>query len=470
MNLPPPTDKQARLIWAALTGLAMAVIVGLVVALVWGLGRVLHVLGPVLWPLAIAGVLAYLIDPVVDWFERRRVPRSRAVVLVFGLALLLVAGLFGSVVPQIVVEVRQLSSNIPGYAQTIGAKAKVWVEEPTGVFKQLRDRFLPQLAPKPRDEDAAQVADTNRPPVAPETTTNAAATTTTNVALILQLVGGDTNRLLLSLPSVSQPTTPADGDFLSSLFTFDNVKTATSLFSQAATQIGTWLVGQADKVTSFLGVFLGILVGLGLVPIYLFYFLLEKRGIETTWTSYLPVSDSSFKEELVFVLRSINDYLIAFFRGQVLVAICDGILYTTGFLLIGLPYAVLIGVVATCLTIIPFIGAFVTVALALVVSLVQFGDWQHPALVLAVFAVVQTLEGFVIQPKIMGDRVGLHPVVIIIALMVGTTLLGGLLGGILAIPLAAAMRVLMFRYVWRAADTPTAAAPASAKKRAKGKG
>jgi len=70
-------------------------------------------------------------------------------------------------------------------------------------------------------------------------------------------------------------------------------------------------------------------------------------------------------------------------------------------------------------------------------------------LVLAVFGVVQTLEGLVISPKILGDRVGLHPLAIIVAVMVGTTLLGGLLGGILAIPLTAALRVLMFRYVWK---------------------
>jgi predicted PurR-regulated permease PerM len=85
----------------------------------------------------------------------------------------------------------------------------------------------------------------------------------------------------------------------------------------------------------------------------------------------------------------------------------------------------------------------------LVIAFVQFGDWLHPLLVLAVFAVVQTLEGLVISPKIMGDRVGLHPLTIIIAVMVGTTLLGGLLGGILAIPLTAALRVVMFRYVWK---------------------
>ena len=70
-------------------------------------------------------------------------------------------------------------------------------------------------------------------------------------------------------------------------------------------------------------------------------------------------------------------------------------------------------------------------------------------MVLAVFAVVQALEGLFISPKIMGDRVGLHPLAIIIAVMTGTTLLGGILGGILAIPFAAALRVIMVRYVWK---------------------
>ena len=86
---------------------------------------------------------------------------------------------------------------------------------------------------------------------------------------------------------------------------------------------------------------------------------------------------------------------------------------------------------------------------ALVIALVQFGDWLHPILVVCVFAVVQTLEGLVISPGIMGGRVGLHPLAIIIAVMAGTTLLGGLLGGILAIPLTAVLRVVLTRYVWQ---------------------
>src|SRR5207244_10663678 len=159
-------------------------------------------------------------------------------------------------------------------------------------------------------------------------------------------------------------------------------------------KIGSWLFGQIGRVASWFGV----LAGLALIPVYTFYFLLEKRGISSRWTDYLPVSDSVFKTELVFILNSINNYLIAFFRGQVLVAICDGILYAIGFLIIGLPYAVLMGVAAIFLTIIPFLGAIIIFLTALLISFAQTGSWRQPLGVLAVFAVVQTLEGLVISP------------------------------------------------------------------------
>src|SRR6185369_5609008 len=102
-----------------------------------------------------------------------------------------------------------------------------------------------------------------------------------------------------------------------------------------------------------------------------------------------------------------------------------------------------------------------TCVTALIVAFVQFGDWTHPALVVAVFGVVQALEGLVISPKIMGDRVGLHPLTIIIAVMVGTSLMGGIIGGILAIPLTAALRALMFRYVWKRRQQQALAAQAN---------
>jgi len=227
--------------------------------------------------------------------------------------------------------------------------------------------------------------------------------------------------------------------------TRDFVRSVTGWVAGVLPAAGAWAIERVGQVGSWLGV----LAGAFLVPVYLFYFLLEKRGIERQWTQYLPVRQSGFKDELVFCLQAINGYLIVFFRSQVLVAVCDGVLYTLGFLLIGLPYAFLLGLMATVLTMIPFLGAIATCTAALLIAFAATGSWELPALVMGVFAVVQTIEGLVISPKIMGDRVGLHPLAIIISVMVGTSLLGGLLGGILAIPLAAALRVIMFRYIWR---------------------
>jgi predicted PurR-regulated permease PerM len=400
MPFPPPTDRQARIIWAALTGLALATLLALLAGLVWGLGQVLRLLGPVLWPIAVAGVLAYLLDPVVDFLERRKLRRPRAIALVFVLALLVVFGLAASVVPQIVRESRDLARRIPTYVERVQQRFERWIEHPPAALRPLLQRSQPP-------NDAAL-------------STNAPAAVTPTVA--------------------SEPPSRL-AQFLGN----DSVKSASTAVARAVGRAAAWLFGQVSLVASLFG----LVAGLALVPIYLFYFLLEKKQIAGNWTDYLPVAKSGFKDELVFVLRSLNDYLIVFFRGQVLVAMCDGVLYTIGFLLIGLPYAVLIGVLATFLTIIPFLGAIATFTLALVIALAQFGDWQHPAMVVAVFGVVQGLEGLLIQPKIIGDRVGLHPVTIIIAIMVGTTLLGGILGGILAIPLTAALRVILGRYVWK---------------------
>jgi predicted PurR-regulated permease PerM len=408
--MPPPTPAQARLIWLALTGLAIATLVALVAALVWGLGQVLQILAPVLWPLAIATVIAYLLDPVVDGLERKGLSRTRAILCVFGIALLLLTTVFGSVGPQVVRETRQLVARVPAYAVNVQQRIEVWVNNPPPLLQKLLRR---EAAPmKPPDSEA------------------------TDLAAPLLLTSGTTNDLAAGTNS------PA---LFGGTFDQQTLHSATGWLAQALPQAGRWLFGQVGRVAAWFG----FLAGLALVPIYAFYLLLEKRGIESNWTDYLPVSDSRFKDELVFVLRSINGYLIAFFRGQVLVAICNGILYTIGFLSIGLPYAVLLGAAAVGLTMIPFLGAMALCATALIIALVQYGDWLHPALVLGVFAIVQTLEGLVISPRIMRGRVGLHPLAIIIAVMAGTTLLGGLLGGILAIPLTAVLRVLLARYVWK---------------------
>ena len=376
MKQTTPSEKQLRLIWFAATGLAIATLLALVVALVWGLGRVLDLLSPVLWPLALAAVVACLLAPVVDLLEQRRVPRLRAILLVFVMAVAVVVAVLASIVPQVIFETQELAAKVPDYSQQLQARLQAFLAAPPALL----GHFLP---PHPTET----------------------------------------------------PAVPAENPELAS---------ATQWLTGSLPEMGSWLLKQALKVLSGFG----LLAGLALIPVYAFYFLLEQRSIETRWKDYLPMQNSSAKEEIAFVLEAINQYLVAFFRGQVLVALCDAVLYTLGFLIVGVNYAFLLGFAAVFLTMIPFIGAMMIAVTALTLAFVQYGDGQHPAMVLAVFAVVQVLEGLVISPKIMGDRVGLHPLVIIIAVMTGTTLLGGILGGVLAIPLAAALRVILARYVW----------------------
>jgi predicted PurR-regulated permease PerM len=402
----PPSDKQLRFLWFALTALALAAVVAVIVAAVWGLAQILDLLSPVIWPLAIAAIVACVLAPVVGWLEKRRVSRTRAILLVFTVAFLIVAGTLASVVPQVVVETRELAAKVPEYSQKLQNRLERLLNEPPAIVQH----FLPHHAVAP----------------APFNTNVPASTIDTNAAAY---AGGSTNQPAAAQTKSANPA----------------MTSAAGMVTDALPKIGNWLLKQGGKVLSGFG----MLAGLALVPVYAFYFLREQQDIESRWKDYLPLRDSRAKEEAVFILESISQYLVAFFRGQVLVSICNAIFYTIGFLAIGLRYAFLLGFSAVLLTMIPFLGSIIIFVTALTLALVQYTDWLHPLLVLGVFAVVQTLESLVISPKIMGDRVGLPPVIIIIAVMVGTTLLGGILGGVLAIPLAAALRVILLRYVWK---------------------
>ena len=408
MSFPPPSHKQARLLWWSLSALAIGVLLAMLGVVLWGLGKLINLLSPVLWPLAIAGVLAYVLDPLVDFLVSKKIPRTRAILLVFFTGLMLVAGLLASVIPQLVNETGDLAAKIPKYSEHLQEKAKAWISHPSPRLKKILSMLHPVSA-------GTSAPGTN-------------VTVGTNLTAAID---------------PANPATSHDSD-LEKIIP-EAITSISESVRDALPEMGKWLKAQLSRVASWIG---GLLA-LALVPVYAFYFLQEKRGIQSKWSDYLPVQDSRFKEELVFVLDSINGYLIAFFRGQVLVAACDGVLYTIGFFAIGLNYAFLLGVMATLLTMIPFLGAMITCATALLLATVQHQDWLHPLLVLGVFAVVQAVEGLYLSPKIMGGRVGLHPLAIIIAVMVGTTLLGGILGGVLAIPLAAALRVVMFRYVWK---------------------
>ncbi len=375
MSFPLPTAKQARVLWLSLTGLAIGIMVALAGLLLWSFAWLINTLSSVLLPLAIAAIVSYLLDPVVDYLEQKKIPRTRGILLVFFLALMIVLMMLATVVPQLIVETTQLINSIPEYSHNLQHKLGEWLSKSPWGLK----------AKAAWDEQLG--------------------------------------------------------------------KSAQEWASKAFPVVSTWLLQQVTRVASWAS----LLAGFALIPVYTFYFLLEKQGILENWTDYLPLQESKIKEEVVFVVREINNCMIVFFRGQVIVAMCVGAMLTTGFLLIGLNYAVLLGIVAGALTIVPYLGVMISIVPAVVLAAVQFGDILHPGLVLLVYALSQMTDGFLISPKIIGDRVGLHPLTIIIAVMIGTTLLGGVLGGVLAIPLTAVLRTLMFRYVWKR-RTPAAKA------------
>jgi predicted PurR-regulated permease PerM len=176
-----------------------------------------------------------------------------------------------------------------------------------------------------------------------------------------------------------------------------------------------------------------------LIPVVTFYLLrdwdLMIRGIH----DLLP---RQMEGEISQMASDVDTVLGAFFRGQLMVMLALGIIYTVGLSLIGIELAVLIGMGAGLLSIVPYLGSIVGVLVALGAAIFQFQDWLHPLMVLLVFGVGQSAEGMYLTPKLVGDQIGLHPVTVIFAVLAGGQLFG-FLGILLALPVAAALNVLV---------------------------
>jgi len=182
-----------------------------------------------------------------------------------------------------------------------------------------------------------------------------------------------------------------------------------------------------------------LLTNLVLIPVVTFYLLrdwdLLIRGIH----DLLP---RNMESEISRMAADVDKVLGAFFRGQLMVMIALGVIYSVGLSLVGVEFAVLIGMGAGLLSIVPYLGSIVGVLVASGAAIFQFQDWFHLLMVLLVFAMGQTAEGMYLTPKLVGDQIGLHPVTVIFAILAGGQLFG-FLGILLALPVAAALNVLV---------------------------
>lgn len=144
------------------------------------------------------------------------------------------------------------------------------------------------------------------------------------------------------------------------------------------------------------------------------------------------------------VALEVHQVLGAFFRGQLLVALGLALMYTLGLWVVGAPLALVVGPLAGLLSLVPYLGLVVGAGLAVLLTLLEHQDLLHPILALVVFVVAQNIEGWILTPKLVGKGVGLHPVWVLVALLLGGELFG-VTGVIVAVPVAAALRVVLVR-------------------------
>jgi predicted PurR-regulated permease PerM len=184
---------------------------------------------------------------------------------------------------------------------------------------------------------------------------------------------------------------------------------------------------------------LGWIANVLLVPVVTFYLLRDWDFIVARVRELLPRPVEPLVTRLA---RESDDVLGAFLRGQLLVMAALATIYSVGLWLVGIDLALLIGMTAGLISFVPYLGGIIGVLAAVIAALVQYHDITHVLLVLAVFGVGQTLEGMVLTPWLVGDRIGLHPVAVIFAVMVGGELFG-FLGILLALPVASVVNVVL---------------------------
>jgi predicted PurR-regulated permease PerM len=203
------------------------------------------------------------------------------------------------------------------------------------------------------------------------------------------------------------------------------------------TDIVGMLLSQATASSLALMAWLANLV---LIPVVGFYLLRDWDVMMAKLRSLLPRQRES---QVMGLAGECHEVLGAFVRGQLLVMLALGVIYSSGLMLVGLELGLLIGLLAGLAAIVPYMGFIIGIGAALIAGLFQFGGDPYPLLgIVAVFMIGQVLEGMVLTPMLVGDRIGLHPVAVIFAILAGGELFG-FTGVLLALPVAAVIMVLL---------------------------
>lgn len=336
--------------------LLILLLVGLNVLVLSKISFVLHplevLLKTIVLPIILSGILYYLLNPLVDIMEKRKIKRGWSILILY----LAIAGILTvvvlAVIPVLRNQITGLMDNFPKYSENV----KQQFEELTG--SQLFSQF----------QEAVSI----------------------------------------------------------------NSQDWWSTISQKASELlnQTW-----TKVGGFLGAFTEIVLSIVTVPFILFYMLKDGKKLPQKILSFLPTKSRS---GILHVLQDINHQISSFIRGQIIVSFCIGILLYIGYMIIGLDYALILAIIASFTSIVPYLGPAIAITPALIVALVT-----SPVMLLkmvAVWTIVQLIEGKFISPQIMGKTLKIHPITIIFVILTSGNLFG-LVGILLAVPGYAVLKV-----------------------------
>ncbi|WP_374604822.1 AI-2E family transporter [Arenimonas sp.] len=267
------------------------------------------------------------------------------------------------------------------------------------------------------------------------------------VLLLVPLIESQVSKFIDWLPRFGQWLTGtavpwAEGRFNMELAGYVDPSQLIELFKEHWRQAGgiaATVMGELSKSGMAL---VSWLVNLALIPVVTFYFMRDGSAMLARVQELLP---RPVEPTVTRLAKESDQVLGGFIRGQLSVMIALGTIYAIGLTAVGVDLGILIGLVAGLVSFVPYLGAIVGLGAAVIATLVQHGDLMHLALVLGVFGLGQLLESFWLTPWLVGDKIGLHPVAVIFAIMAGGQLFG-FLGVLLALPVAA-VAVVVGRYL-----------------------
>ena len=359
----------------------------------------------------LAFTVAYIFDPVVDFiserkvvFAKTRIPRGLSVAILLVSVFLVMGGLLTYTVPKTVSGIQRvgtaLKEQYPKYQEKVGKVIEEYGDTEVGIFLKSKLQIQTTDETEIKDEKSQEQE-------VKEVTTKESVDTKYGIPdPVLKM----------------KKYVPVAMNFV--LGIMKNVFYSTF---------------------GFFGIVMNVVV-FGVVMVYLLkdFDLAMSKGEEL-----LPASK---KEKISGIISKIDGNLKAFFRGQMAVCAILSIIYGIGLTVIGIPMSFLLALVGGFGNMIPYVGIGLGLIPAIILAFIQFQDFTHVLLVVLVFGIGQFLEGTVITPKIVGDKLGLHPVAIILAILICGQILG-FLGLLLAVPIASVVKVLFDEGILRYKNT-----------------